>query len=153
MGTSVQNACCQLSPDVDHPALNPGLAREAIAAAVAGRADRRAARAQQQWLRVPSRRGGRGYRRSSRWRAAARLDRGGRARDALVLGGFCERAPDGRLDNSSALVDGEGVAVYRKIHLWGEEAPWFSPGEEPAPVVDRRFGRIGWRCGYDIEFP
>ena len=45
------------------------------------------------------------------------------------------------------------VAVYRKLHLWGEEARWFSPGEEPAPVVDTRYGRIGLAVCYDIEFP
>jgi len=72
----------------------------------------------------------------------------------LVIGGFCERAPDGRFYNSAALVDGDGlVAVYRKLHLWGEESRWFSPGEEPAPVVNIRYGRIGLAVCYDIEFP
>ena len=74
--------------------------------------------------------------------------------DAVVVGGFCERAPDGRLFNSSALVDRDGLrAVYRKLHLWGEEPRWFSAGEEPAPVVDTRHGRIGLGICYDIEFP
>ncbi len=74
--------------------------------------------------------------------------------DAVVVGGFCEQAPDGRLHNSSALVDGDGVrAVYRKLHLWGEEPRWFVPGDEPAPVVETRHGRIGLGVCYDIEFP
>ena len=74
--------------------------------------------------------------------------------DAVVVGGFCERGPDGRLHNSSALVDGDGVrAVYRKLHLWGEEPRWFVPGDEPAPVVETRHGRIGLGVCYDIEFP
>ena len=74
--------------------------------------------------------------------------------DAVVVGGFCEQAPDGRLHNSSALVDGGGVrAVYRKLHLWGEESRWFVPGDKPAPVVDTRHGRIGLGVCYDIEFP
>jgi 5-aminopentanamidase len=46
-----------------------------------------------------------------------------------------------------------GLAVYRKLHLWGEEPRWFSAGEEPAPVVDTRHGRIGLAICYDIEFP
>jgi predicted amidohydrolase len=74
--------------------------------------------------------------------------------DAVVIGGFCERATDGTLYNSCALVDGSGVAaVYRKLHLWAEEARWFSPGCEPPPIVDTRYGRIGVAVCYDIEFP
>jgi predicted amidohydrolase len=72
----------------------------------------------------------------------------------LVVGGFCELGEDGRLYNSCALVDGEGVrAVYRKIHLWDEESTWFVPGSECAPVVETDLGRIGLAVCYDIEFP
>ena len=72
----------------------------------------------------------------------------------MVVGGFCELAPDGRLHNSSALVDGDGVrAVYRKLHLWGEEPRWFVPGDKAAPIVETRHGRIGLGVCYDIEFP
>jgi predicted amidohydrolase len=74
--------------------------------------------------------------------------------DALVVGGFCELADDGRLFNSAVLLDGDGViAVYRKIHLWDEEPGWFVPGEAPAPVVQTRHGRIGLAVCYDLEFP
>lgn len=155
MATSVRIACCQLSPDVERPALNPAIARNAIAAAVAegaqivvlpelsnsgyvfqaaGEVEAAAVPSDGELLRGWSEEAGRG--------------------DALVIGGFCERAPDGKLYNSCALVDGEGVAaVYRKLHLWGDESRWFSPGEEPAPALDTRFGRIGLAVCYDIEFP
>jgi predicted amidohydrolase len=74
--------------------------------------------------------------------------------DALVVGGFCELAPDGRLFNSAALVDGGGVvSVYRKLHLWDEERLWFTPGDAPAPVVRTRHGAIGVAVCYDLEFP
>jgi predicted amidohydrolase len=74
--------------------------------------------------------------------------------DAIVIGGFAELGADGRLYNSSALVDGNGVrAVYRKLHLWDHESLWFTPGDLPAPVVDTRHGRIGLGVCYDIEFP
>jgi predicted amidohydrolase len=64
--------------------------------------------------------------------------------DGLVIGGFCELGDDGLLYNSSALVDGSGVvAVYRKLHLWGEEPRWFEPGHAAAPVVETALGRIG----------
>jgi predicted amidohydrolase len=72
----------------------------------------------------------------------------------VVIGGFCELGDDGQLYNSCALVDGSGVrAVYRKIHLWDEEALWFAEGYEPAPVVETHLGRIGLAICYDIEFP
>ena len=45
------------------------------------------------------------------------------------------------------------MAVYRKIHLWGEEPRWFSRGERPAPVVQTRHGAIGLAVCYDLEFP
>jgi predicted amidohydrolase len=74
--------------------------------------------------------------------------------DAVVVGGFCELADDGRVFNSAALVDGSGVrAVYRKLHLWGDEPRWFSRGEAPAPVIETAYGRIGVAVCYDLEFP
>jgi predicted amidohydrolase len=73
---------------------------------------------------------------------------------AVVVGGVCERGPDGRLYNSAAVVDGSGVrAVYRKTHLWDREKLIFEPGDEAPPVVDTPAGRIGVLVCYDLEFP
>jgi 5-aminopentanamidase len=72
----------------------------------------------------------------------------------VIVGGFSELGPDGRLYNSSMLVDPAGArAVYRKAHLWDAEADFFTPGEAPPPVVDTRFGRIAMMVCYDAEFP
>jgi len=154
MAAGVRVACCQIAPDVLHPERSFGLAGDAVGAAVAAGAqiivlpelvtsgyvftsDEEAQAAALSAEEV-----------ASRWAGAVA------SADAVVVGGFCERAPDGRLFNSSALVDGDGLrAVYRKLHLWGEEPRWFSAGEEPAPVVDTRHGRIGLGICYDIEFP
>jgi predicted amidohydrolase len=74
--------------------------------------------------------------------------------DAVLVAGFCELAEDGTVFNSSALLDAGGVrAVYRKLHLWGEEPRWFARGAEPAPVIDTAHGRIGLGVCYDLEFP
>jgi 5-aminopentanamidase len=148
-------ACCQVSPRVGDPAHNAELARAAIADAAAlgaqivvlpelvtsgyvfgsiDEVEAAAVPADGELLRGWAREAGHG--------------------DMVVVGGFCERAGDGRLFNSCALVDGEGVrAVYRKLHLWNEENRWFSRGEEPAPVAQTRYGRIGLAVCYDLEFP
>ena len=73
---------------------------------------------------------------------------------AVVIGGFCEPAPDGGVFNSAAVVDGSGVlAVYRKLHLWDTEKNVFTPGAEAPPIVDTPFGRIAVIICYDLEFP
>jgi predicted amidohydrolase len=72
----------------------------------------------------------------------------------VIVGGFCELGPDGRLYNSAALVDASGVrAVYRKAHLWDAEKLVFTPGGGPPPVVDLPAGRVSVMVCYDLEFP
>ena len=148
-------ATCQLRTDVEHPADSAARTRAAIADAIAEGA---------QIVVVPElSNSGYIFRSQHEARAAAVPADGELLRswaaeaahnNAVVIGGFCELGADGRLYNSSALVDREGVrAVYRKIHLWGEEDRWFIPGEQPAPIVTTRYGRIGLGICYDIEFP
>jgi predicted amidohydrolase len=84
----------------------------------------------------------------------ARWSEEARRGDAVVVGGFCERAADGRLYNSAAVVDGSGLrAVYRKTHLWYREKLWFEHGAALPPVLDTAVGRIGVAICYDLEFP
>jgi 5-aminopentanamidase len=76
------------------------------------------------------------------------------AHGLVIAGGFPELGDDGRLYNSAALVDPDGVrAVYRKAHLWDREPQHFAPGDAPPAVVDTRHGRIGLIVCYDLEFP
>lgn len=148
-------ACCQIEPDVTDPQASAIRAREAISNAI----DKQA-----QIVVLPELcTSGYVFHDAAELRAAAITAGGAQlqtwadeaARNgALVIGGFCELAPDGRIFNSSALVDSTGVlAVYRKLHLWDQEQRWFTPGERPAPVIDTRHGRIGLGICYDIEFP
>jgi 5-aminopentanamidase len=148
-------ACCQISPQVESPDRSTQLALDAISAAVAGGAE----------LIVLPELANSGYvfDRAEEARTAAVppgadliRDWGREAAkgDAILVAGFCELAPDGRVFNSSVLVDGDQVlGVYRKLHLWGQEPKWFSAGEAPAPVISTRLGRIGLGVCYDIEFP
>jgi predicted amidohydrolase len=152
---TVRVACQQIAPVVGDPAGNRRLTREAVAEAVAAGArlvllpelstsgyvfeSVDEAQACAEPADGPALRG---------WAEAAA--RGG----AVVVGGFCELGEDGRLYNSAAVVDGNGVvAVYRKIHLWDREQLFFEPGSEPAPVVETRVGKIGVCVCYDLNFP
>ncbi len=74
---------------------------------------------------------------------------------AVVVGGFAERAEDGTLFNSAAVVEpgGEVLAVYRKTHLWDRESLFFEPGPEFPPVVESPLGRLGVCVCYDLSFP
>ena len=155
MDTSIRTACCQLAPDVERPHGNPALAREAITAAVEAGAR----------IVVLPELCNSGYVFESEEEARASAEpadgellqtwgEAARPADALVIGGFAELAPDGTVYNSAALVGGEGtLAVYRKLHLWDQEPRWFAPGQDPAPVVETRYGRIGLGICYDVEFP
>ena len=155
MAETVRIACCQLTPDVEDSVRSAARARAALGTAIAEGA---------QIVILPElAHCGYVFGSAQEARAAAQAADGellagwaqeaGRG-DALVIGGFCELAPDGRVFNSSALVDGGGVlAVYRKLHLWNDESHWFAPGERPAPVVETRYGRVGLGICYDIEFP
>lgn len=73
---------------------------------------------------------------------------------SVVVLGFAERGDDGLFYNGAMLLDAGGVrATYRKAHLWDEEKLFFTPGSQPPPVVETRFGRIGFMVCYDFEFP
>jgi 5-aminopentanamidase len=74
--------------------------------------------------------------------------------DLVIAGGFAEIAGTRELYNSAFLIDRAGVrAVYRKAHLWADERRWFTPGQQPPPVVNTHRGRIGLLVCYDLEFP
>lgn len=74
-------------------------------------------------------------------------------RDIIVVGGFPERSGD-VLYNASILCLPDGRhTVYRKVHLWDEEALYFEPGDLGFPVVATRHGRLGMMICYDGWFP
>ena len=79
----------------------------------------------------------------------------GRAADGrVVVAGFAEPGDGDEVHNSAVLIEGSEVrAVYRKTHLWDTEKLFFTPGDQPAPVVDTAVGRIGVMVCYDMEFP
>jgi predicted amidohydrolase len=74
----------------------------------------------------------------------------------LHTGSFVEKDKD-RLYNTSVLVsaDGDILAVYRKIHLFGfqsQETQILTPGDTPV-VVNTPFGYLGMATCFDLRFP
>jgi N-carbamoylputrescine amidase len=75
------------------------------------------------------------------------------AHDMIIVAGFPERV-GARLYNAAFLAHPDGThAVYRKVHLWDEEALFFEPGDLGFPVVDTLHGRLGMLICYDGWFP
>lgn len=78
-------------------------------------------------------------------------------RAAIHAGSIVERDDEGRLRNTTVLIDAEGriAQVYRKIHVFGYqslEAELLTPGETLS-VVDSPVGRLGSITCYDLRFP
>jgi predicted amidohydrolase len=76
-----------------------------------------------------------------------------KARNLVVVAGFCERVGD-RLHNSAAVIGPQGrIGLFRKVHLWGDENLFFTPGDLGFPVFDTPLGTIGVGVCYDGWFP
>lgn len=73
--------------------------------------------------------------------------------DLHIVAGITERS--GEIFYNSAVIVGPSgyIGRYRKVHLWGEEALYFAPGDLGFPVFDTPFGRIGCQICYDCWFP
>lgn len=153
--TSVVVACCQLAPTLGDPATNRKLVTAAVTEAVASGA---------QVVVLPGLVSS-GYMFTDTAEAVASAEAidgetltlwAQLARDngIVIVGGFCELASDGKVYNSAALVDPDGLrGLYHKAHLWDAERFVFTPGEEPPPVIDTAFGAIAMMICYDLEFP
>jgi len=74
----------------------------------------------------------------------------------ILMGSFVERE-NNNLFNTTILLNpnGEVVAKYRKIHLFGymsEEAKLLTPGKDVV-VTDTPWGKSGFSTCYDLRFP
>jgi predicted amidohydrolase len=76
------------------------------------------------------------------------------AHGIVIVAGLCELDGAGDVRNSAVVVDAGGLrALYRKTHLWNREPVVFTRGDDPAPVVDTAFGRVGVAICFDAAFP
>ena len=70
-----------------------------------------------------------------------------------IVAGIAESAGT-VLYNSAAIIGPEGlIGRFRKMHLWADEALYFTPGDLGFPVFDTAIGRIGCHICYDCWFP
>ena len=73
--------------------------------------------------------------------------------DCTVIFGFAEKATDGKIYNSSAMITPEGEKhIYRKIHLFYKEKLFFAPGNMGFNVHEWRGIRIGLAICFDWYF-
>ncbi len=73
----------------------------------------------------------------------------------LVVVGAIERGQDGRLYNTSVLINSDGVlGIYRKTHLpmLGIDR-FLSPGDVIPEPFSTEYGRLGMLICYDVRFP
>lgn len=82
------------------------------------------------------------------WVAAARRHR------ISIVGGFAERDGDALYNAAIALgPDGEVIGHYRKLHLFGAEHAFFTPGDLGLLVFQLGALRAGLLICYDLRFP
>ncbi len=75
------------------------------------------------------------------------------ALDMIIVAGITEKS-GAQLFNSAVLLGPNGlIGRYRKMHLWADEALYFTPGDLGFPVFDTPLGRIGCHICYDCWFP
>mgnify|MGYP001547382094 CR=1 FL=1 len=74
--------------------------------------------------------------------------------NCIINAGIAELGEKGKIFNSSVLVSPAGLlGVYRKVHLFGDEKKYFSPGRQPFPVFETKVGRLGLIVCFDWAFP
>jgi N-carbamoylputrescine amidase len=73
---------------------------------------------------------------------------------AWIVAGFAERDGDQLFNSAAVLAPAGGVPLrcYRKVHLYGEDHDFFTPGSEPC-VVETPFGRAAVAICFDFCFP
>ncbi|MCC3701959.1 nitrilase family protein [Rouxiella badensis] len=73
--------------------------------------------------------------------------------NVYLVAGITEREGES-LYNSAVVIGPEGfIGRYRKVHLWGDEALYFEPGNLGFPVFKTRIGTLGCQICYDCWFP
>jgi predicted amidohydrolase len=75
-----------------------------------------------------------------------------RRRGMAVAAGIAERS-GGKFYNSAVLVTPRDVFLYRKVHLFGRERKFFTPGNLGFPVFSYKGAKVGLMVCFDWFFP
>lgn len=70
----------------------------------------------------------------------------------IVVAGFPERDGASLYNSAILCLPSHEHEIYRKVHLWDEEALYFEPGNLGFPVVQTEHGRLGMMICYDGWF-
>jgi predicted amidohydrolase len=74
--------------------------------------------------------------------------------EITIVGGLAEKTADMKLFNSAAIVGPDGfVGCYRKLHLFGNETRFFSPGDTSLRVFHFPSVSLGVLVCFDWAFP
>ncbi|TFF96737.1 hypothetical protein EU546_00845 [Candidatus Thorarchaeota archaeon] len=73
--------------------------------------------------------------------------------ERLIVSGICELADDSFYNSAVAFGSGKHLSSYRKIHLFGDEARWFTAGDSEPPVVQFEGYTYGIMVCFDWAFP
>src|SRR5215218_5184648 len=70
----------------------------------------------------------------------------------VLVSGLCEASGDDVFNSAVVVQAGEVLTLYRKVHLWGSEPQFFTPGTKRPVVVDTVAGRVAPMICYDQGF-
>ncbi|MEM2122648.1 MAG: nitrilase-related carbon-nitrogen hydrolase [Candidatus Bathyarchaeia archaeon] len=69
-----------------------------------------------------------------------------------IILGIAERDGEDTYNSAAIVEPGGRVSKFRKVHLYGYEPRFFSPGQD-YPVFDTKIGQLGIMICYDSSFP
>lgn len=151
----VRVACCQMAPEVGNKADNLARSADFVERAAAGGANvivlpELCSSGYVFESRAEARALADGYddgASTTHWAALAQ------GLGVYVVAGFAERTGD-RMFNAAAVLGPKGrVGLFRKVHLWGDENLFFSPGDLGFPIFATDHGTLGVGICYDGWFP
>jgi predicted amidohydrolase len=83
----------------------------------------------------------------------ALADASDRSDVAVVVGGPYPGAGDAQSNCAIAIAPGGRQVQYRKVHLFGAERDWWTPGDRGDAILELGPVRVGVSICYDAEFP
>jgi predicted amidohydrolase len=71
----------------------------------------------------------------------------------VIVGGPYPQDGDAQANCAIAIAPGRPQVLYRKVHLFGPERNWWTPGDGGDAILEMGPNRVGLSICYDAEFP